>query len=396
MKDFLDKIKNSKQELNERIENKLKNNQLLDEDEIDAYELTDRDKEMSDIFNRVVKGESVPGFDLKDFLATPSAKVLIPKIVIGAARKAADPIYLASKFYKKVKIKSGQVIQFPSFGVIRAYDVAEGGEIPAENLDWQLHSSSLINVGKAGVRIQYTDEIIKETEFDIVAMLTSEAGRAMARHKEQKAFVEFMKHGYTVFDNELYNKDKELYADAATTGVDYDNNLNGTMSLEDFLDLAIAVDNNGYVPTDVVMHNLAFPAFIKNGLTGSLTALNEKNAKVDDVSRKFVLGPEAIAGKLPFGLTVNLSPFAPVNRALKTFDMIVLDRNNVGTMIVKDELKTEDFRDPARDLNNIKFVERYGFGTKDEGRAVCYAKNISMSKSYPAPFRVLNISKDKE
>lgn len=391
---FLDKINNSRQEMNDKIKAKLENNQQLTEDEILAYQLNADDVEISNIFNRVITGEKVPGFNLTDFLATPQAKVLIPKVIIGAARKAADPIYLASKFYKKVKIKSGQVVQFPSFGVIRAYDVAEGAEIPAESVDWQLHSSSLINVGKAGVRVQYTDEIIKETEFDIVSMLTSEAGRAMARHKEQKAFNEFMKHGYTVFDNELYNKDKVAYAEAATTGVDYDNNLNGTMSLEDFLDLCIAVDNNGYVPTDVVMHNLAFPAFVKNGLTGALTAMNDIHAKVDDATKKFTLGPEAIAGKLPFGLTVNLSPFAPVNRKNKTFDIIVLDRNNVGTMIVKDELKTEDFRDPARDLNNVKFVERYGFGTKDEGRAVCYAKNISMSKSYPAPFRVLNISKD--
>lgn len=35
-----------------------------------------------------------------------------------------------------------------------------------------------------------------------------------------------------------------------------------------------------------------------------------------------------------------------------------------------------------------KMVEKYGFGTKDEGRAVALAKNISMNKSYPRPQRV--------
>lgn len=54
-------------------------------------------------------------------------------------------------------------------------------EIPAENLDWNLYSDSRINVGKVGLRIQYSDDLIQETEFDIVGTLTAEAGRAMAR-----------------------------------------------------------------------------------------------------------------------------------------------------------------------------------------------------------------------
>ena len=103
---FLDKINNSRQEMNDKIKAKLENNQQLTEDEILAYQLNADDVEISNIFNRVITGEKVPGFNLTDFLATPQAKVLIPKVIIGAARKAADPIYLASKFYKKVKIKS--------------------------------------------------------------------------------------------------------------------------------------------------------------------------------------------------------------------------------------------------------------------------------------------------
>ena len=57
--------------------------------------------------------------------------------------------------------------------------------------------------------------------------------------------------------------------------------------------------------------------------------------------------------------------------------------------IVKDELKTEEFRDPSRDLNNVKVIERYGFGTYNEGRAICSAKNISMAKSYATPERTI-------
>ena len=388
MSDFLKHIKDSQQSVNATIENKLKNNIELTDEEIRSYEMTQDDQELMSYFGRVLNGESVPGFKIHDFLATPQAKTLIPQVLIGAARKAADPIYMASKFYKKVRLKNGNAIQFPSFGVMRAFDVAEGGEIPAQSIDWNLSSNSLINVGKVGVRIQYTDEVIKDTEFDIVGIMTAEAGRAMARHKEQKAFTEFRKHGYVVFDNLLYKKDNVRYADAATTGVDYNNNLNGTMSLEDYLDLCIAVFNNGYTPTNTIMHPLAFPAFVKNGLTGALTAVNERDAKFADVSKSFVIGPDAIAGKLPFGLQVDLSNQAPINREARLFDMVVVDKDNVGFLVVKEDIYTEKFREPARDLNNLKLVERYGYSTKDEGRAVCMAKNIAMSKSYPMPNRV--------
>lgn len=246
--------------------------------------------------------------------------------------------------------------------VMRAYDVAEGQEIPAENIDWNLYSDHRINVGKVGLRIQYTDEIIEETEFDIIGTLSSEAGRALARHKEQKAFTEFKKHGWIVFDNSLYQKDPVKYKDATTSGIDFEGNLNGTMSLEDYLDLNIAVYNNGYNPSETVLHPLAFPAFIKNGLTGALTAVSEEHAKYQDVSKSFNIGPGAIAGKLPFGFNVVLSPFAPMNKQTKTFDMITVDKGNVGYLVEKMNIKTEGFRDPARDLNNLKMAEKYGFG----------------------------------
>lgn len=223
-------------------------------------------------------------------------------------------------------------------------------------------------------------------------MMISEAGRALARHKEQKAFIEFQKHSWTVFDNNLYARDPVQYALAATTGVDFENNLNGTMSVDDYLDIIIALYNNGYTPTDVIMHALAWPSFVKNGLTGVFTGISDKNAKEGSVNSTIKIGPEAMAGKLPFALNVNLSPFAPINKINKTFDMFAVDKDNVGILLVKDDIKTEEFREPARDLNNLKMVERYGFSTKHEGRAVTSAKNISLAKGYPTPQRVYNLN----
>lgn len=389
----LENIKEYEKNIQDNVQAKLNKGEIITDADLRAYKLTDEDVQMMEVLKRVADGEDVPGFNLTDFLASPSAKILIPKVLIGQARTAADPIYLASNFFKKIRLKNGQAVMFPDFGVMRAYDVAEGQEIPQESIDWQLNTNGLIKVGKSGLRVQYSEELLKDCEFDVVGMLMSEAGRAMARHKEQKAFTEWLSHGWTVMDNNLRKMDPVKYAEAGTTGLDYEGNYNDTMSIEDYLDIILAVYNNGFSCTDLVMHPLAWLPFAKNGFTGGLTAPYERETKRELPTSSFKLGPESIQGRLPFSFNVNLSQFAPIDKAAKTFDLFAVDRNNVGVLIQKDDIKTEQFVDLSRDIYNVKMIERYGFGVHHEGRAICSAKNISMAKSFATPERVIMINK---
>ena len=192
---ILDQMESANAAIQKELQDKLAAGKSLTDAELDSYQLTEDDQKVFKAFGDVLDGKNVPGFDFKDFLASPSAKVLIPRVIIGTMRQAADPIYLASKFYKKIRLKNGQAVMFPSIGVMRAHDVAEGQEIPEETVDWQLHKNSLIHVGKSGVRIQYSDELQSDLEFDLISVLLAEAGRAMARLKEQKAFDEWLRHG---------------------------------------------------------------------------------------------------------------------------------------------------------------------------------------------------------
>lgn len=390
---ILKRIQENQDAIQGRIAKKLENGQEISDTELSQYQLTTEDTEMMDILKRVSDGELVPGFDMNDFLASPSAKVLIPQVIIKSARKAADPLYLASNFFKKIKLKSGNAVMFPEFGVMRAYDVAEGQEIPQEAIDWQTNTGDTIKVGKSGLRIQYSKELFDDCEFDIVSMLTSEAGRAMGRHKEQKAFTEWLSHGWTVFDNNLRALDPIKYKEAGTTGLDFAGVHNDTMSIDDYLDIILAVYNNGFTPTDLVMHPLSWVAFAKAGFTGSLTAPYDRESKRELPTGSFQIGPGSIQGRLPFSFNVNLSAFAPIDKKSRTFDMFAVDRNNVGLLIQKDDIKTDQFVDPSRDITNIKLIERYGFAVSHEGRAICSAKGISMAKSFPTPERVFVANK---
>lgn len=358
------------------------------EAEIDKLVLNENEQMVMESFANLAEGE-LPHekFALKEFLATPSAQVLIPRVIVGAMREAAEPLYMGTNMLQKIRLKSGQSMVFPSIGIMRAYDVAEGQEIPEDTIDWQTHETPEIRVGKSGVRVRVSDEMISDSQWDIVSMLIKQAGRAMARHKEQKAFHQFRKHGHTVFDN--YRRAEN--PGYGTTGLDKNGAINDTFSAEDFLDLIIAVMANEYTPSDLMMHPLAWTVFAKNELMGSLQANPYSQYPAKGSPKSMALGPDSIQGRLPFNFNVNLSPFIPLDKKARRFDVYAVDRNNVGVLLVKDDMTTEEFDEPARGLKNLKMIERYGIGVLNQGKAISVAKNISMDKSYAEPMLVNNI-----
>lgn len=359
---------------------------LFTETEKSKYKLTEAEITMAENLTKMIAGEEGSMVRFSEALASPSAAVLIPKVIVGAMRQAAEPLYIGSKLLQKVRFEGqGNSMIFPSIGVMRAFDVAEGQEIPEDTIDWQTHETPEIRIGKSGVRVRFTEEMIADSQWDIISMLIKEAGRAMARHKEQKIFFNFSRYGHTVFDNIDANPD------AHTSGLDIDGAKNGTMSAEDFLDLIIAVMGNEYTPSDILMHPLAWTVFARNELTGSLAKAPYDNYPHKGQPTNLALGPNSIQGRLPFGFNVQLSPFIPLDKKNKRFDMYVVDRNNIGVLLVKEDLSTEQFNEPARDIRNLKIKERYGIGVLNEGKAVAVAKNISMVKSYNPPVRIKTV-----
>lgn len=358
------------------------------EAEKSKFKVTEQDLRFVEQFDAMINGdESVDPVNMREFLATPSAQILIPKVLVGSMREVAEPMYIGSKMLTRIRLKQGSSMIFPSIGIMRAFDVAEGQEYPEDSIDWQTHETPEIRVGKSGIRVRVTDEMVSDSQWDVVSMLIREAGRAMARHKEEKAFKQFSKHGHTVFDNALRGTNPE----AGTTGLDLAGDFNDTLSAEDFLDLIIAVMNNEFNPSDILLHPLTWSVFAKNELMGSLAKAPNDMYPHKGNPGSMALGPNSIAGRLPFAFNVQLSPFIPFDKKAKRFDMYVVDKNNIGVMLVKEDLSTEQFDEPSRDIRNVKIKERYGIGILNEGRAIAVAKNISMAKSYNEPVRVKQV-----
>jgi hypothetical protein len=210
--------------------------------------------------------------------------------------------------------------------------------------------------------------------------MLQKAGRAMARYKEEWCFREFTRHGHVIFDP-VKAKEGGIYTNLGTHGLGADRKTgNDTLSVEDFLDLMIGNIANGYTTTDILMHPLVWPIFAKNPLLDrmSIAAFGGDNNQI-------TINPEDVQGKLPFAVNVTLSPFVPFNLVDKRFDMYIVDRNEIGVLLVKEDISTEQWDNPERDLRALKVKERYAPGILNNGRAISVAKNIAWAQTYAVP-----------
>lgn len=324
---------------------------------------------------------------VSEALTTADANVLIPKVISQVIVEAAEPLYLASQFFQRVSIDGpGKSMEFIHFGAIRAFEIQEGGEYPNQtlNIAGQTLSPTVdVKVKKYGLKVQITDEMISDSQWDVIGLHLRAAGRAMARKKEEVIFDEFNKHGHVVFDAKLYAPPSGgVIADGYPTGRGFDGNYNGTLTAEDMIDMAVSIMSAGFTPTDIIMHPLCWALFAKNAM------LELPGANIAAFGQgQYFRDPKQFNANNSLGLNIIFSPFVPFDQVNKTFDFYIIDRNNIGVLLVKDEISTEQFDDPLRDIQTLKVKERYGVGILYGGLGISVARNIKYAKTWPAPER---------
>lgn len=339
----------------------------------------------------------------ESLMSTDTIK-LIPKVIEGALREAAEPELLGVKFMNTIHVDSGSagsVYVIPVVGELRASEVTEGGRYNEDSVDFNtLENKQLeIRVKKIGLKVSITEEAITDSSWDIYGINVRKMGQAMARYKEESVFNAFSNHGHVVFDNDL----RAQMPEAGTTGRAEDGSYNDTMSIEDFLDLVLALMANNGTPTDIIMHPLTWVVFAKNQMVGNGVTYGAfggeqvhpwgatqgtpgfAGLQADMGPQKFILNPSQVQNRLPMPMTVSFSPFVNFDKTKKKFDMYCLDRSNVGVIVEKEALTTDNWTDPERDIRLLKVKERYGVGILDNGRGITVARNLAVAPTYPVP-----------
>ena len=322
--------------------------------------------------------EAKKNVTVKEALTTADANILMPKVIQQVVTEAAEGQYLASQFFKRINLTEGRSMEFIHFGAIRAFEIGEGQEYPEQSLNLTKDGigSVDVKVRKYGLKVSITDEMISDSQWDVIGLHLQAAGRAMARLKEENMFREFSRHGHVVFDGDLFSPGDEGYP----TGRGFNGELNGTLTGEDMLDMAISIMSAGFQATDIIMHPLCWSLFAKNEfLENAGKAAFGQGVNGQD--------PRQFGTSNSLGLTVQFSPFAIFNQEDKKFDFYLVDKNNVGVLLVKDDISTEQFDDPSRDIQSLKLKERYGVGILNGGLGIAVAKNIAFKKTYSMPDR---------
>ena len=331
---------------------------------------------------------------------------LIPKVIEGQLREAAEPEYLATRFMNIVHVDGGSSVTYviPVVGELHASEVTEGGRYNEDYVDFNTVDNGQleIRVKKIGMKVKITEEAITDSSWDIYGINVRKMGQAMARFKEKWCFNAFSTHGTIVFDNDT----RQQIEAAGTTGRDEQGNFNDTLSVEDFLDLVLALMSNDRTPTDIIMHPLTWVIFARNSMIGNgLTYGAFGGSQVhpwgatqgtagfaglasEEGPQKFIMRPEQVQGRLPMPIQVNFSPFVKFDKQNKKFDMYCIDRSNVGVIAEKEALTTDNWQDPERDLRLLKCKERYGVGILDNGRGITVARNIAVAPTFPVPPKV--------
>lgn len=356
---------------------------------------------------------------LEDALSVSNAPLLFPKVISNIVREAVEPLLVATSLLQRINYSYGQTITFPAVGALVAADIAEGQEYPERTL--QMGGATVTaTIGKSGIAVKVTDEMVRYSQFDVIGLHLRAAGRALARHKEVKVFNYIRSMGVTAFDNLVPTQ--SLFG--VTTGRDLDGSPNGSVTMDDVFDAFAQIVTQGYMPNTLLMHPLTWTMFVKdpqlrafvqaNGggtffatWTGNPAGLAPWGAASQGglgvaPGQMPVPGQTSTGGAAPNSMAptpllqypqfitsapvlpnymnvpfrIIVSPFVPFDPRRKLTDIYMFDSNELGVLVVDEDLTTEEFDDPRVDIRKIKLRERYAIGILNEGQAVAVMRNV--------------------
>lgn len=335
---------------------------------------------------------------MKDNFST-DLPLLVPRVLTNMVREAIEPALVLTPLLQRVNFSAGTRVSFPTYGALAngAADLAEGEEYPAGTME--LGGQTECIIGKSGIALQVSEEQRRYSQYDIISMNLRACGRALARLKEAKTARLITNNGVTLIDNTSAS-----YPSA--TGRDAAGSYNGTLTLDDIFKAWSTMVNTGFVPNTLIMHPFAWRIFAEDGMSrlfgfqngmqnmlwqlpqgqvgnaGAMwnqTMLN-RNTYVTDpgqIATTFTRVPSLF----PSNFNIIVSPYMPFTSSSNTTDIVFCDINELGLLVVDEDVTMDEWSDPARDMMKMKLRERYGMAVLNDGRGIGLLKNIKIGKS---------------
>jgi hypothetical protein len=412
------------EQVEQRLENKDETDQLKfvgDEDD-DRYKFVKKDqKRLNNMLSIWKNNGVVPGFqdrveysklaaldtaytkETRDNLSSTDHPLLIGRVISEVVKEAIEPNIVLTPLLQRINFTHGTQLTFPAVGALTAADIPEGGEYPERSLDFA--GQVVATIGKSGIAVKMTEETIRYSLYDVMSMHLRAAGRALIRWKEQK--VSDMITTNAGAANTIFDNTSATYS--STTGRDFGGTYNGALTLDDMFKAYATFINRGFSPNTILMNPFGWqifadealqrifgfinggsmwnqhqgspgsaPQWSNGGSFGNGLLQNTQPSSPQNLATTFT----NIPGIFPYAFRIVVTPYMPYYSTSNTTDMVLCDTNELGVLVVDEEVTTDQWEDPARDIMKVKLRERYAVAPVNEGKGTGIMKGIYLGRSH--------------
>lgn len=347
---------------------------------------------------------------LRDVLNNTDLSKLVPIAISEVVREAAEPHLIANQLFNVISQRDGIYIQLPAVGAMDTIEeVAPGQEYGTEEITMGGGSTIRVDIRKYGIKLALTEEMVEQSQWDVISFWLKAAGKAFARKKNRICFNLFERQALTLVDNKAPT---QSVLGRPLTGRDGDGNWNYSFTPEDFFDIYAAMLQEGFAPSIIVMHPMSWAMWVKdpilkvfawrNGSGPMFNAYDLQGVKRDSFfsglgmsqngARPGETMPPDFQGKpilppflnVPF--TVMVSPQVPFDPINKLTSIYFVDPENAGAIVQAENINHFQWTDPERDIQSIRLREKYGIAMLNEGRGVGVVKNVKVVPNRIADF----------
>jgi hypothetical protein len=373
------------------------------------------------------KTGDIQKFELKDLVTREDLMRFMPQTIETVVREAIEPnLFIIDRLFQRITIEQGSRIQIGALGAMEAGRVGQAGEYPERMLDLDGGDMIAITTDKYGIKISLTEEVVQQNQFDVVNVWLRAAGKAMARCKERAGAKLINEVGFKIFDNA---SPTAAYM-GSTSGRNIAGVPNGSMTANDVFELYAYLLNRGFSPDTLLLHPLAWKLFATDPEMREVVLAQSTIAQIQGGGvapnwgtgfggyglRTAGTGNENLAGNIPKGpnpwvqtlnplgatwnikpsylpspiqvIVTTMVPFAYGSQGIERMDtgcttnVIMCDSGNTAVIGQSEQVRTDRWVDPERDITNIKLREAYGFAALEQGKGIAKASNIAIAKNY--------------
>lgn len=317
---------------------------------------------------------------INELLHTDDALQVFAKVISSMLVEPDEPNLVFTSIFPTIRMEGniGEVIRVTLTDAIEAQIVGEGQPLADRSLEFE-GAAQNVKILKVGVQVGLTEEVIANSQWDLLGLHYRASANALARYKEEHGFKTLLAAANTVFDGVNGPAPHGKGSDGIT-----DNN---TLTVFDFVDMMSYLIANKMTPTDFFYNPAAWAGFLKDELMASVIGYG--------VGRPV---PDGNMVKLPFAINAHMVPWLDTNLATRsatdpvTTDMLMVDRTKSAVLIQNQDPKPTEWFDPAVDIFRRKLIERYGVAVGYGGRGAVAARNITADANYASPqiLRVVN------